>query len=159
MLERISIGSILNIRSLLGSQIVNNVTLLTRMAEVEKILNDRRLDLTPPTSDSKDPEPLSPSELLLKLLGPNVCLHPWEPSNADIYGSKRWKQAQVQSSRQNFRNVWFKNTCHRFMLDKSGPACVGTWGLETLFLGLMRILLLDVGLRQSYMKFFLIAKK
>ena len=45
------------------------------------------------------------------------------------------------------------------MLDKSGPACVGTWGLETLFLGLMRILLMDVGLRQSYTKFFLIAKE
>ena len=55
MLERIFIGSILNIRSLLGSQIVNNVTLLTPMAEVDKILNDRRL--TPPTSDSKDSEP------------------------------------------------------------------------------------------------------
>lgn len=91
---------ILNIRSLLGSQIVNNVTLLTRMAEVEKILSDSRL--TPPASDSKDPEPLSPSKLLLKLLRPNVCLHPWEPSNADIHGSKRWKQAPVQSSRQIF---------------------------------------------------------
>lgn len=45
------------------------------------------------------------------------------------------------------------------MLDKSGPACVRTWGLETLFLGLMRILLMDVGLRQSYTKFFLIAKE
>ena len=100
MLERIIIGSILNIRSLLGSQIVNNVTLLTRMAEVEKILNDRRL--TPPTSDSKDPEPLSPSKLLLKLLRQNVFLHPWEPSNADIYGSKRWKQAPVRSSRHIF---------------------------------------------------------
>lgn len=54
-MERIIIGSILNIRSLLGSQIVSNVTLLTRMAEVETILNDSRH--TPPTSDSKDPSP------------------------------------------------------------------------------------------------------
>lgn len=99
-MERIIIGSILNIRSLLGSQIVSNVTLLTRIAEVETILNDSRL--TPPTSDSKDPEPLSPSKLLLKLLPPNVCLHPWEPNNADIYGSKRWKQAPLRSSRQIF---------------------------------------------------------
>lgn len=47
------------LRSLLGSQVVNDETLLTLMAEVEKILNDH--PLTPSTSDSNDPEPLTPS--------------------------------------------------------------------------------------------------
>jgi len=60
------------------------------MAEVEKILNDR--PLTPPTSDSNDPEPLTLSKLLL--LRPNVCFSPEESDPIYIYGSKRWKQAQ-----------------------------------------------------------------
>ena len=78
------------LRSLLGSQVVDDETLLTLMAEVEKILNDR--PLTPPTSDSNDPEPLTPSKLLL--LRPNVCLPPGKSDAVDAYGSKRWKQAQ-----------------------------------------------------------------
>lgn len=44
------------LRTLLGSQIVEDRTLLTLMAEVEKIVSDRRLTL--PTSDANDPEPL-----------------------------------------------------------------------------------------------------
>ena len=68
---------------------MDNETLLTLMAEVEKILNDRLL--TPPTSDSIDPEPLSPSKLLLQ---PNVCYPTGESDTVHIYGSKHWKQAQ-----------------------------------------------------------------
>jgi len=60
------------------------------MAEVEKILNDR--PPTPLTSDSNDPEPLTPSKLLLLRL--NVCFSPGESDPIYIYGSKRWKQAQ-----------------------------------------------------------------
>ena len=78
------------LRALLGSQLVDDETLLTLMAEVEKILNDR--PLTPPTSDSNDPEPLTPSKLLL--LRPNICFSPGESDPVNIYGSKRWKQAQ-----------------------------------------------------------------
>ena len=78
------------LRALLGSQLVDDETLLTLMAEVEKILNDR--PLTPPTSDSNDPEPLTPCKLLL--LRPNVCFSPGESDPVYIYGSKRWKQAQ-----------------------------------------------------------------
>ena len=48
---------------------MDDETVLTLVAEVEKILNDRPLTL--PTSDSNDPEPLSPSKLLL--LQTNVC--------------------------------------------------------------------------------------
>lgn len=72
------------LRSLLGGQTVNDETLLTLIAEVEKILNDR--PLTPPKSDSNDPEHLTPSKLLLR---PNVCFGPGDPSDADISRNKR----------------------------------------------------------------------
>ena len=78
------------LRALLGCQLVDDETLLTLMAEVEKILNDR--PLTPPTSDSSDPEPLSPSKLLL--LRPNACYSSGESDAVHIYGSKCWMQAQ-----------------------------------------------------------------
>lgn len=77
------------LRSLLGGQTVNDETLLTLTAEVEKILNDR--PRTPPKSDSNDSEYLTPSKLLL--LRPNVCFRPGDPSDADISRNKRWKQA------------------------------------------------------------------
>ena len=79
------------LRALLGCQLVDDETLLTLMAEVEKILNDRR-PLTPPTSDLNDPEPLSPRKLLLPR--PNVCYPTGESDTVYIYGSKRWRQAQ-----------------------------------------------------------------
>ncbi|XP_068738151.1 uncharacterized protein, partial [Montipora capricornis] len=47
------------LRLLLGNQLVDDQTPLTFIAEVEKILNDR--PLVPPSSDPRDPEPLSPS--------------------------------------------------------------------------------------------------
>ena len=79
------------LRMLLGNQLVDDQTLHTFIAEVEKILNDR--PLFPPTSDPRDSEPLTPSKLLL--LRPNVCCHPEDLRDVDDeYGSKRWKQAQ-----------------------------------------------------------------
>ena len=78
------------LRALLGCQLVDNETLLTLTAEVEKILNYH--PLTPPASDLNDPEPLSPSELLL--LQPNVCYPTGESDAVHIYRSKRWKHAQ-----------------------------------------------------------------
>ena len=89
MWER-TVRSIRNILpSLLGGQTVNDETLLTLIAEVEKILNDR--PLTPPKSDSNDPEHLTPSKLLL--LRPNVYFRPGDPSDANISRNKLWKQA------------------------------------------------------------------
>ncbi|KAK2551629.1 hypothetical protein P5673_027396 [Acropora cervicornis] len=91
VLERMirSIRKIL--RFLLGNQLVDDQTLLTFIAEVEKILND--CPLVPPSSDPRDPEPLSPSKLLL--LGPNMCCHPDKMHGVnDQYGGKRWRQAQ-----------------------------------------------------------------
>ena len=75
---------------------MDDETLLTLMAEVKKVFNDRFLTPPPPpppsTSNSNDPEPLTPSKLLL--LRPNACFPPGESDAVDIYGSKRLKQAQ-----------------------------------------------------------------
>ena len=68
---------------------MDDETLLTLMAEVEKILNDRSLTHPPPPPQKK---PRSPSKLLL--LQPHVCFPPGESDTVDIYGKKRWKQAQ-----------------------------------------------------------------
>ena len=79
------------LRFLLDNQLVDNQTLLTFIAEVEKILKDP--SLVPPSSDPRDPEPLSPSKLLL--LRPNICCHPDKMHCVnDQYGGKRWRQAQ-----------------------------------------------------------------
>ena len=77
------------IHALLGSQLVDDETLLTLMAEVEKILNDRPLT---PGQVIRTILNLSPSRLLL--LRPNVCFPPGESEAVHIYGKKRWKQAQ-----------------------------------------------------------------
>ena len=60
------------LRFLLGDQLVGDQTLLTFIAEVEKILLDH--PLVPLSSDPRYPESLSPSKLLL--LRPNMCCHP-----------------------------------------------------------------------------------
>jgi len=75
------------LRSLLGDQLIDDETLLTFIAEVEKIINDR--PFTPPTGDSND---LEPSKLLL--LRPNVSTSPCESGGVNVYTSKRWKQVQ-----------------------------------------------------------------
>ena len=72
------------LRSLLGSQIVDDETILTLMEDPPPP--------PPPTSDSSDAEPLTPSKLLL--LRPNLCFPPGESDAFNIYGNKRWKQAQ-----------------------------------------------------------------
>ena len=61
------------LRALLGNQIVNDETLLTVMAEVEKILNDR--PLTRLSEDPNDLESLTPNHLLLSHRKCMCC--PW----------------------------------------------------------------------------------
>ena len=132
------------LRALLGCQLVDDETLLTLMAEVEKILNDR--PLTPPTSDSNDPEPLSPSKLLL--LRPNVCYPTGESDAILIYGSKRWTSSG---------NVGRENICRHFKSYRNGSAHDPTYLLETLSLLLAKILLVVAGQRELCKKYFRIA--
>ena len=82
------------LRAILGEQIVNDETLLTVMAEVERILNDRPITHT--SGDPTDPEPLTPSKLLL--LKSNTCLPPGVFVKEDQYLTRRWKQAQYLAS-------------------------------------------------------------
>ncbi|XP_006823345.1 uncharacterized protein LOC102801063 [Saccoglossus kowalevskii] len=58
------------LRSLLGNKLLDDETLLTFLAEVEKILNDRPLFKT--SSDPCDARPITPNDLLL--LRPNPCI-------------------------------------------------------------------------------------
>ncbi|XP_070562373.1 uncharacterized protein [Ptychodera flava] len=60
------------LRSLVGNRLIDDETLLTLMAEVEKIINDR--PLTHQSNDPNDLEPLTPNSLLL--LRPNPCTSP-----------------------------------------------------------------------------------
>ena len=77
------------LRSLLSEQLVNDETLLTLMAEVERILNDR--PITAQSDSPEDHEPLTPNKLLL--LKGNVCLPLDIIAKNDVY-NKRWRAAQ-----------------------------------------------------------------
>ena len=77
------------LRQLLGNQLVNDETLLTFLAEVEKILNDRPLVRS--SNDPRDLDTLTPSMLLLTRRNPSSP--PGEFSDEDKY-SKRWKHSQ-----------------------------------------------------------------
>lgn len=81
------------LRSLITDQLVNDETLSTLLAEVEKILNDR--PLTRLTNDPNDLEPLTPNMLLL--LRPNPSYQPITLGETISY-NKRWKQAQYLTS-------------------------------------------------------------
>ena len=71
-------------------QVVSDEALLTYMAEAEKIINDRPITMI--SDDPRDPEPLSPSKLLL--LRSNSCLPPGVFSSSDSYSKRWWRQAQ-----------------------------------------------------------------
>ena len=96
------------LRALLGTQIVNDETLLTIMTEVEKILNDR--PLTKLSEDPMDLEPLTPSHLLLSHR--NHCLAPGDLStaSADKY-TRCWRQAQYLS------NIFWRRWVDEYLLS------------------------------------------
>ena len=87
--------------ALLKEQLVNDETLSTLLCEVERILNDR--PLTSLSDHPDDPEPLTPSKLLL--LRPNSCIPPDVFKGHDKY-SKRWRQAQCLAD--SFWKRWMK---------------------------------------------------
>ena len=78
------------LKSLVNEQLLKDEALLTVMAEVEQIINDR--PLTSLSDDPRDPEPLTPSKLLL--LRNNSCVPPGLFSNTDNYTHRWWRQAQ-----------------------------------------------------------------
>ena len=103
------IRSVRNIlRALLGTEIVNDVTLLTIMTEVEKILNDR--PLTKLSEDPKDLEALTPNHLLLSHR--NHCLAPgdFSTASADKY-TRCWRQAQYLS------NIFWRRWVDEYLLS------------------------------------------
>ena len=86
-----SVRKILN--SLMKEQVVSDETLLTLMAEVEKIINDR--PITEMSNSSEDPEPLTPSKLLLLKDNSSV---PYDiVEKEDVY-NKRWRAAQCMAN-------------------------------------------------------------
>ena len=87
--------------ALLKEQLVNDETLSTLLCEVERILNDR--PLTSLSDHPDDPEPLTPSKLLL--LRSNSCFPPDVFKGHDKY-SKRWRQ--VQCLADSFWKRWMK---------------------------------------------------
>lgn len=78
------------LRALLQEQIVSDETLLTLMAEVERILNDR--PLTPVSDSPFDAEALTPNKILL--LKSNASLPLDVVAKDDVY-NKRWRAAQA----------------------------------------------------------------
>ena len=74
---------------LLSEQLINDEGLLTVMAEVERILNDR--PLWSPSSDPMDDGPLTLNHLLL--VQPNSSLPLGLFSKDDNYSRRWWKQA------------------------------------------------------------------
>ena len=86
--ERI-VKSVKNVlRQLVGNRLLNDEELLTFMAEVEKILNDR--PLTRMGSDARDEPPLTPSHLLL--MRGNPCESQLDHEDNSI--RRRWKIVQ-----------------------------------------------------------------
>lgn len=78
------------LKQLLHAQLVSDETLMTLMTEAEKILNDR--PITNIGDDVTDPDPLTPSKLLL--LKNNACLPLGTFQSHDRYTRRWWRQAQ-----------------------------------------------------------------
>ena len=76
--------------ALVKQQLLNDESLVTFMAEVERILNSR--PICPVSDDPKDLEALSPSQLLL--LKDNGCEPMCVTVKEDCYSRRRWRQVQ-----------------------------------------------------------------
>ena len=78
------------LRSLVGQRELNDQSLRTFLAEVEKIMNDR--PITPVSSDPRDLEALTPNHILLLRQNPSTSAR--EFSGQDKYNA-RWKHVQI----------------------------------------------------------------
>ena len=78
----------------MNSQQLSQETLTTVLCEIESILNNR--PLTPISSDSADPGPITPNHLLN--LGTDCVAMPFGLVNdGDSHSTKRWKLARYLS--------------------------------------------------------------
>ena len=76
------------LRAVAGEQVLTDESLLTFVAEAERILNDR--PITHVSSDCKDYEPLTPNHLLL--MRSNSCVPYGTFDKNDVYAKRRWRQ-------------------------------------------------------------------
>ena len=90
------------LRAVLKDVNVQDEALHTALCQVEKILNDR--PITQNTVDVRDPEPLTPSKLLL--LKGNPCESPGTFDKRDTYYNRRFKQAHLVAN--HFWERWVK---------------------------------------------------
>ena len=94
------------LKAVIGLQSLTDETLVTFLAETEKILNDR--PLTSVSEDPEDLEPLTPNHILL--LRSNAGLPPGVFSAEDCYAVRRWRQAQYLA------NIFWRRWINEYML-------------------------------------------
>jgi len=79
--------------ALLKEQVLDDEGLATLMCEVESIVNGR--PLTKVSDDPRDPEALTPNQLLLLRSGPEMLSGVFR--KGDLYSRRRWQQVQYLS--------------------------------------------------------------
>ena len=87
---------------LVKEQLLSDESLLTLMAEVERVLNNR--PLTPVSDDPNDLEPLTPNHLLLQKSNESLPLGTF--NEKDCYSRRRWRQIQYLAN--IFWTRWLK---------------------------------------------------
>ena len=90
------------LKSVVREQILCDEALATLATEVEKVLNDR--PITQVSNDHRDPQPLSPNNLLL--LRPSMCFPPGLFERDDNYCRRWWRQVQYLAN--IFWRRWLK---------------------------------------------------
>ena len=87
---------------LLSQQTLTDETLRTLLCEVESVLNSRPLTVV--SQDHRDPQPLSPNDLLL--LGGTAPVPAGTFRSDDLYARRRWRQIQYLADL--FWSRWLK---------------------------------------------------
>ena len=97
-------------RTIIGQQSLTDESLATLFAEIERILNDR--PLTQVSDDARDPEPLSPAQLLL-LRGAAGCTPLTSTAAGSTHAQRWWRHAQVMSDA--FWKRWLREYIPKLM--------------------------------------------